>query len=614
MTFAGREFLRAGLNVTDNPLLVPPSEMVEATNILVGATLARKKRGGQAYFNTDGEDENATYPLNPKNNSGTDGGPILGAYEFLRYDSGTGAPKSTLLVRQADKIWAIEERTGVAVDITGSLTLPTTGEICFQTFEGKVYWTSSNTTEGYNKWTGTGNATAVTNVAATFSGAITGVTGSVELSADTAGTGGNSILLTGDGAKSLSTLVSDWNTANPDNEVTLDSANGADIPDAAEAMQLAGGLWKLPPDGTPSVIIAHGGRMWGLGVPGFPYRAYYTEFYDAETFATKPFGTTGTAAEAGSLDMDPYGDPQGLVGGISFQKRLYLFLRRSIFEISGYTINDFVVQPFSKKYGAVAHATIVDIGNDVIFTSESGPTRLSSTDTAKEAEARSVTRPIKKLWDKNLNRTKQAQYCAVYDEEESLYLLSCASAGSTTNDIILAYNVDADVWSGSWDGIKARTLANYIIDGRNRVVAGREDGVISVLGDPSRLDLGNQFTARMKTGFLYPGEEIDLQYIWNTATLLASTTGIASLTFNAYVDSRLIATETIDIRSGEDLLGTSFILGQSILGSGQFTPQTIPLTDQGYGLQLEILFNTEADVEVYGFMVDATPADHLIGG
>lgn len=78
-------------------------------------------------------------------------------------------------------------------------------------------------------------------VAATFVGPIAGVTGDVDLEADTAGAAGNNILLTGDGVKDLDTLVSDWNTANPANTVTLNSANGADIPDAAEEMQLSGG-------------------------------------------------------------------------------------------------------------------------------------------------------------------------------------------------------------------------------------------------------------------------------------------------------------------------------------------------------------------------------------
>jgi len=248
--FNGKEFLNAGLNVTDNPLIVRPEEMVEAPNILVGSTLARKKRGGQGYFNTDDSDATVNYPLNPKNNGGSDGDPIRGIYEFWRYDGISGAPKTTLMVRQGTTIWGIEARTGVAVDLTGSITsLQTTGTITFQTFEGKVYWASTNSLEGVYCWNGIdASVTEIVNVKADFDGVIAGVTGNVQLEASVGGLLGNSILLTGDGAKTLTTLVSDWNTANPSNTVVLLSANGGDTPNAAEAMQLSGGLQKLPPD------------------------------------------------------------------------------------------------------------------------------------------------------------------------------------------------------------------------------------------------------------------------------------------------------------------------------------------------------------------------------
>jgi hypothetical protein len=83
-------------------------------------------------------------------------------------------------------------------------------------------------------------------VAAAFDAAVAGVTGNVELEADVAGVDGNDILLIADGVKDLDTLVADWNAANVGNEVSLLSANGSDVPDAAEEMQLAGGADLIP--------------------------------------------------------------------------------------------------------------------------------------------------------------------------------------------------------------------------------------------------------------------------------------------------------------------------------------------------------------------------------
>lgn len=611
--FNGKEFLNAGLNVTDNPLIVTPQEMVEAPNILVGSTPARKKRGGQAYFNTNDSDATANYPLNPKNNGGSDGDPILGIYEFWRYDFTSGSPKSTLLVRQGSKIWGIDSRTDVAIDLTGSLVLPTTGSVTFQAFEGRVYWTSTNDLEGLYCWDGqSATAIQVENVKASINEAIPGVTGNLHIEADVGGTLGNSVSMVSDGIDDVNTIVANWNAANPNNTVTLISANGTDVP-AVGNIELSGGLQKLPPDGVPSYIVSHNGRMWGFGVPGYPYRLYASEFYDAESWATNPFGSTGTAEEPTSLDLDPFGDPLGINGGVSFQGRFYAFMGKAIFEVSGFTINDFAVRTISRQVGCVGHKTIQVIGNDVIYASERGILRLSSTDKAIETDYAFLSRPLSKLWNEKLNRSLSHQYSASYDESDNLYLLSCSSAGNNINDTILVYNVQSDLWT-IWDNHKARVLSTYIVDGVSRVISGREDGILALLGDKVRKDLGASFTARFRTGILFPGGEMDIEHIFKSITILASTDGIGTLTLNAYVDSKLAMSETLDVTSGKDILGTSFILGQSILGNGVFLPITHRIGDKGYGLQLEVLFNTEDDVEVYGFMADVKSADHRIAG
>jgi hypothetical protein len=534
----GKEFLAAGLNVTDNALLVPPNEMTDADDILVGSTLARKKRGGQAYFNTDDEDAEATYPSNPKNTvDGVDGDPILGKYEFWRHDATTGLPHSTLLVRQGTKIWAIEGRTGAAVDITGSLTLPNGGTVTFQAFEGKVFWAGTGvagTEEGLNVWDGD-----ITN------------------------------------------------------------------PATAAATE--------PPDGTPKYILAHGGRMWAWGVPGFPYRLYYSEFYDAEVWATAVYGDTGTAAEAGSLDMDPFGDPVGINGGVSYQDRLYIFMRRARFEITGSTINDFFVKTLSRQVGCIGHHTIVSTGEEVFYASERGVTTLASSDTAIQNTTQFVGRNVSKIWNRMLNRTRYDQYSAAYDEQEGLYLLTVPSAGSSVNDTILVYNVESRFWVGVWRNHKARCLTTYIVEGINRVISGREDGIIALLGESSLLDLGQGYSARFKTGMLYPGEEIDIEHIWKHVTLLAAAEGTAQLVINAYVDSKKVHSTTLTIESDEAVLG-AFVLGESSLGSGVFVPKTVPLKGQGYGVQLEVIYNGENDIEVFGFIVEAMPAGSPVGG
>lgn len=613
--FNGPDFLKAGLNVTDNPLIVPPFEIVSGENVLIGSTLARKPRGGQQYFNTDGSDATSSYPQNPLNNGSADGDPILGIYEFWRYDSVSGAPKQSLMVRQGTKCWAIDARTGAATDITGALVLPAAGRVTFQTFENKVYWVGTDPAEGYYCWDGiAASAVEVVNIAASFLGPVAGVTGVVEITANSGGTEGNSVLLTGDGVKDLQTLVNEWNLSDPIVSITLISVNGSDIPDPGEEIQLTGGKYNLPPDGTPSFIISHGGRMWAWGVEGFPYRGYASEFFDATNWANTAFGATGGAADPTSLDFDPFGDPKGLTGAVSFQDRLYFFLNRACFEVTGNTINTFQVNTVSRQIGCVAHHTIVPIGNDVLYASERGVLRLSSTDKAIESDYAFISRKVSSIYNKMLDRSLEDQWVAEYDEQENLYLLSCASKGQTENNVLLVYNVQDNLWNPAWTNHRARSMTRYRIDGINKIVSGREDGILGVLNTDDKLDFGRAYAALFRSGILYPGEEMDIEHVYKQASILASTQGSGQLTLNIYIDSKLEATEIVEIESGSDTLGDTFKLGESQLGSGVFVPQTFRVGAKGYGLQVEVIFNTKDDVEVYGFIIDAVPADHRISG
>jgi hypothetical protein len=63
----------------------------------------------------------------------------------------------------------------------------------------------------------------------------------VTITANTAGTAGNSITLTFDGVDDVDTVLAAWNAANPSNQATLDSGDGAQVPDNGDELTLSGG-------------------------------------------------------------------------------------------------------------------------------------------------------------------------------------------------------------------------------------------------------------------------------------------------------------------------------------------------------------------------------------
>ena len=75
---------------------------------------------------------------------------------------------------------------------------------------------------------------------ASFTGQIPGMILPVTITANHLGAAGNSVVLPGDGTSSINTLISNWNTANPSNQVTLTTGNGTQVPDAGTFASFTG--------------------------------------------------------------------------------------------------------------------------------------------------------------------------------------------------------------------------------------------------------------------------------------------------------------------------------------------------------------------------------------
>jgi hypothetical protein len=64
----------------------------------------------------------------------------------------------------------------------------------------------------------------------------------VTITANTAGTAGNSITLTFDGVDDVDTVLAAWNAANPSNQATLGIGDGTQVPDNGDELTLSGGI------------------------------------------------------------------------------------------------------------------------------------------------------------------------------------------------------------------------------------------------------------------------------------------------------------------------------------------------------------------------------------
>jgi hypothetical protein len=125
-----------------------------------------------------------------------------------------------------------------------------------------------------------------TPVVASYTGIPTGCDFTVVLTAVTNGTTGNSILLTGDGTSSINTLISNWNTANPSNQVALTSGDGSQVPNPAAPIQLSGGVSPAYAHFTGSVQTTSTGITITANTPGSPGNSIVITGDGTSSFAT----------------------------------------------------------------------------------------------------------------------------------------------------------------------------------------------------------------------------------------------------------------------------------------------------------------------------------------
>lgn len=114
-------------------------------------------------------------------------------------------------------------------------------------FDGSIGWSaqwpdqnSANSWIAREEANGSWGVPASAGAPASYTGAPVDQAEPVTITAVSVGTQGN-VILYGDGASSLATIISNWNSANPTNQVSLTSGNGAQIPSLSMSMALSNG-------------------------------------------------------------------------------------------------------------------------------------------------------------------------------------------------------------------------------------------------------------------------------------------------------------------------------------------------------------------------------------
>lgn len=364
----------------------------------------------------------------------------------------------------------------------------------------------------------------------------------------------------------------------------------------------------------PFQVIAHGKgssrRLWFI----YGNSVYYSSVGN---------GKEVSGGTSGKITIDT-GDAFGLVGGIEFQDRIFVFSRTKAF-----LIDDIDTDRTNWGYqqaawtGGVAHwRVIVKTPNDLLAMTEDGDIySIVAVNAYGDYKRASLARPafIDNFIRDNVNLAFIDDFHAVWDPTIRAVFFWVVRNGQTQADTALVYFVDRPP-ERAWDihdnqsassgyGASCSFLVRTSA-GAYTVYTGSYNGFIWKLNQASRNDAGSGYYAGFKfPNWIFGNPRIRKHFLRGRAVL--ATQGNQNLQVNIWVDGEAKEGATVSMAGDGDTLD-SFVLDTDVLGEVEFLDNPFKLGYYGKRLQLEFFnSNVDEDYFVSQILVDYKPLKKL---
>lgn len=369
-------------------------------------------------------------------------------------------------------------------------------------------------------------------------------------------------------------------------------------PDDDAKYQLLGGS---PPDF--SIMTEHLGRMWTNDKTN-PDRLHYSSTGDIEEWLGN--------GDSGALDISPGdGDPVGITGLYTFKGILFIAKGTKLYRVSGYSPEEFLVEPVSKGLGIESHQSIIPVDqDDVVFLSKRGFHSTIATTEFGDTASKYLSLNIQN--DFNDFTSTRLQYVqGTYIPELNSIVFSIAEEGESSQNNLWLYNVIVNQWY-RWPEISCSALSRRLENGKFKMVIGMAQSRVAQAMNGEYSDFGSEgIFYRIKTGTIYPGGNPESIKGFKRLGFLFEPTGRFVFTVRVKIDNYPIQSLSFSAESGVDTLGETFVLGESILGATNIvSPQTKLIDGHGRGLTIEVSQSgTDEQVELLGYLIEFVEED-----
>ena len=365
-------------------------------------------------------------------------------------------------------------------------------------------------------------------------------------------------------------------------------------------------------DGSPpkcNSAAEHLGRLWLNDIEDRD-RVHYSTTGEPEEW----LGT----GDSGALDIGwGDGDPEGVLAlSPSFKGRLFCGKATRLYQVTGNEPMNFFPEPITQGLGVAGNKSFCAIEmDDLVFVSKEGVHSVSAVAAHGDYSASAITSKIMPSfdgWPQNYLYTMAPTYVSPLNA----ICFNATEEGATAPSALWFYDTEQKAWF-TWPDWAAGSSTVFLDTAQNkRLLFGTTNGQLYLAengdyADDDGAGATSSYLYRIKTGTLYVDNNPQTIKGYKNLSLLFRPRGRYSFTVNYWIDN-LPRTSFLQSQGvNGDELGTTFVLGSSVLGSSlAFAPVTIPLEGYGRGITLEIENdNQEEQVEIYGLIIEYESAD-----
>lgn len=297
----------------------------------------------------------------------------------------------------------------------------------------------------------------------------------------------------------------------------------------------------------------------------------------------------------------------GITGIVAFREALIIFTDKTISQLIGNTLQDFVLQPITNKVGCVAPDTIQEIGGDVIFLGPEGLRLISATDRLGDFNLGVVSKTIQGEMTALIASSSSFTSCVIKQKSQYRILgynatnLSTANAKGVLGTQIVGDNTSTMAWAET-SGIKAFVADSDYQNQTETIIFAHDDGFIYEMESGNSFD-GSNIVASFATPFVYINDS-RVRKTFYKLFLYTDPQGSVTTEVNLKLDfdtQGSVQPDTIELSNTAGVVGlygsSTAVFGTTVFGNKlvkQFETQVI-----GSGFSVSLQFVSESQDPPY---------------